>query len=101
MALAERYCGKFLFVRAGEALSLQLHERKDETIHVQSGLVQIEIGEERDALTKEVVSPGHAVRIRPGVVHRMRALEGSMILEVSTPDLDDVVRLEDRYGRST
>jgi mannose-6-phosphate isomerase-like protein (cupin superfamily) len=98
-SLTERYCGKMLIVHAGEALSLQLHRRKDETIHVHAGLVEVEMGEAADSLTTEVVMAGRGFRVRPGVVHRIRALEDSLILEVSTPDLDDVVRLEDAYGR--
>jgi mannose-6-phosphate isomerase len=97
---SDRYAGKELFVREGEALSLQLHERKDETIYVQRGRVEFQIGPGEGELATEVVGPGAAFRLRPGTVHRMRALEDSLLLEVSTPDLDDVVRLEDRYGRA-
>jgi mannose-6-phosphate isomerase len=99
-ALTESYCGKMLIVHAGEALSLQFHRRKDETIHVHAGLVEIEMSEDAESLATEVVTAGRGFRVRPGVVHRIRALEDSLILEVSTPDLDDVVRLEDRYGRT-
>jgi mannose-6-phosphate isomerase len=100
-ALSEHYCGKLLFVRAGEQLSLQYHRAKDETIHVQSGCAEIEIAHEAGAQAEsDTVEAGRSFRIRPGVVHRMRALEDTVFLEVSTPNLDDVVRLEDRYGRS-
>jgi mannose-6-phosphate isomerase len=99
-ALSEHYCGKVLFVRAGEQLSLQFHRRKDETIYVHSGRVEIEIGDPGGALDSEVVGPGRAFRLKPGVVHRWRALEDSVVLEASTPELDDVVRLEDNYGRA-
>jgi mannose-6-phosphate isomerase len=98
-AVTEHYCGKILFVRSGEALSLQLHRRKDETIYLHEGLAEVELGD-AGASAFEVVQPGRAFRIRPGVVHRLRALEDSLFLEVSTPQLDDVVRLADRYGRS-
>ena len=98
-ALGEQYCGKVLFVEAGETLSLQYHERKDETIHVHSGLVEISIGRDAADLGVETVGPGRGFRIRPGIVHRMRAVEDTLMLEVSTPELEDVVRLEDRYGR--
>jgi mannose-6-phosphate isomerase len=98
-ALTDSYCGKLLYVRAGEALSLQYHERKDETIYVAQGRAEIEIGDEQ-ARSAAVVGPGASFRITPGVVHRMRALEDTLFLEVSTPELDDVVRVEDRYGRS-
>ena len=100
-ALSERYCGKILFVRAGEALSLQFHERKDETIYLQQGKAEIEIAARDEAPVREVVAAGASFRIRPGTVHRLRALEDALFLEVSTPDLDDVVRLDDRYGRGS
>ena len=99
-ALSEKYCGKLIFVRAGEELSLQFHRVKDETIYVHSGRVELEIGDPGGTLDAEVVGPGHAFRLKPGVVHRWRALEDSIVLEASTPELDDVVRLEDRYGRA-
>jgi mannose-6-phosphate isomerase len=95
-----RYCGKIIFIRAGEQLSLQFHKAKDETIYVQSGRVEFEIGEPGKPIDKEVVPPGRAFRLEPGTVHRMRALEDTVMLEVSTPETDDVVRLEDRYGRA-
>jgi mannose-6-phosphate isomerase len=95
------YCGKLLFVRAGEELSLQFHREKDETIYVHEGRLEFEIGEEAGALTSDVVGPGTAFHLRAGTVHRMRALEDSLLLEVSTSQLDDVVRLEDRYGRAS
>jgi mannose-6-phosphate isomerase len=98
-AVTERYCGKLLFVRAGEALSLQYHRDKDETIYVHEGRAELEIGRQGEEPTPGLVGPGDSVRLRPGTVHRMRALEDTLFLEVSTPELDDVVRLEDRYGR--
>ena len=99
-ATTELYCGKVIFIRSGEQLSLQFHKAKDETIFVQSGRMELEIGEPGKPVDTEVVGPGRAFRLRPGTVHRMRALEDTTILEVSTPELDDVVRLEDRYGRA-
>ncbi len=99
-AVTPEYCGKLLFVRAGEALSMQLHRVKDETIYVHSGRVRFEIGDSADELHSGVIEPGTSFHIRPGVVHRMLALEDTLLLEVSTPYLDDVVRLEDRYGRA-
>jgi mannose-6-phosphate isomerase len=99
-ALTDDYCGKILFVKAGESLSLQFHREKDESWFVQSGRTQLEMGKPGDKTpNSEVVGPGAAFRIRPGTVHRIRALEDTMILEVSTPQLEDVVRLEDKYGR--
>ena len=98
-AEAEAYVGKLLFVRAGQALSLQYHEQKDESWLVESGRASLELGEVGgDLQTGEIVA-GDAFRYRPGTVHRGTAIEDTMILEVSTPHLDDVVRLDDRYGR--
>jgi mannose-6-phosphate isomerase-like protein (cupin superfamily) len=99
-AHSERYAGKVIFVRAGEQLSLQFHRTKDETVYVQSGRIELEIGDPGGTLDTEVVGPGHAFRLQPGVVHRWRALEDAVVIEASTPELDDVVRLEDRYGRA-
>jgi mannose-6-phosphate isomerase-like protein (cupin superfamily) len=98
-ALTDRYCGKILFVRAGEELSLQYHEAKDETLYLQSGLAEVVLGDRPDALRTVQAVPGDAFHLRPRTIHRLRALEDSTFLEVSTPELDDVVRLEDRYGR--
>jgi mannose-6-phosphate isomerase-like protein (cupin superfamily) len=99
-ALSEVYCGKVLFVRAGESLSLQFHREKDESWLVQGGRARVELGGVGErALKEEVIGPGAAFRFRPGTVHRVTALEDTTILEVSTPQLDDVVRLEDAYGR--
>jgi mannose-6-phosphate isomerase-like protein (cupin superfamily) len=99
-AEAERYVGKVLFVKAGESLSLQFHRVKDESWLIRDGRAKVELGSAGDALlNEEVVGPGACFRFRPGTVHRVTALEDTTILEVSTPDLDDVVRLEDRYGR--
>ena len=99
-ARSETYCGKVIFVRAGEQLSLQFHRVKDETIYVHSGRIQLDIGDPGGPLDTEVVGPGRSFRLRPGVVHRWKALEDSVVLEASTPELDDVVRLEDNYGRA-
>ena len=99
-AVTERYVGKLLFVKAGESLSLQFHRVKDESWLIRDGRVKVELGSAGDAMLKEeVVGPGSAFRFPAGTVHRVTALEDTTILEVSTPELDDVVRLEDRYGR--
>ena len=101
-ARTERYVGKILHVNKGESLSLQYHNVKDETVMVQSGLLLFQTrpaggeGELRDVEMK----PGDVFHITPGTLHRMTALEDCDIVEVSTPELDDVVRLEDRYGRA-
>ena len=94
------YVGKILHVEAGEALSLQYHEVKDETIHLLSGTLRFEVGPSADALEEVELAAGEGYRIRPGTVHRMVAITDCDILEASTPHLDDLVRLEDRYGRS-
>ena len=98
-ARTEEYVGKLLFVRAGQALSLQYHERKDESWLVQSGRATLELGAVGGALEANEIGPGECFRYRPGTVHRLTAIEDTTIIEVSTPQLDDVVRLEDRYGR--
>jgi mannose-6-phosphate isomerase-like protein (cupin superfamily) len=99
-ALTDRYCGKLLFVRAGEALSLQYHERKDESWYVHEGRAELELSAV-DADERELVeiAAGDSFRFRPLTVHRVRALEDTLVIEVSTADLDDIVRLEDAYGR--
>jgi mannose-6-phosphate isomerase-like protein (cupin superfamily) len=99
-ALADDYVGKVLFIKAGESLSLQFHRVKDESWLVQSGRAKLELGSVGDAVLKEeVIAAGASFRFRPGTVHRVSALEDTTILEVSTAHLNDVVRLEDRYGR--
>ena len=100
-AHGDAYVGKELFVRAGESLSLHFHRQKDESWLVQSGRAKLELGSAGDAVLKvEVVAAGATFRFRPGTVHRVTALEDTTIIEVSTPHLDDVVRLEDSYGRA-
>lgn len=100
-ALTEHYCGKLLLVRAGQSLSLQFHREKDEAWYVQEGRAELELAPAGQAVTAaEVIGPGAAFHFAPGTVHRVTALEDTLILEVSTPEIDDVVRLEDRYGRS-
>ena len=98
-AITDRYAGKILHVKKGEALSLQYHERKDEFQFVMSGAVDIEVGGPDGSLTTRRMSPGDTLHITPGTRHRLTAVEDTDIFEVSTPEIDDVVRLEDRYGR--
>ena len=99
-AVTERYAGKLLHVKAGESLSLQFHNVKDEAWYVLEGRAEVELGAPGESvLASEVVGPGAAFRFTPGTVHRVKAVEDTTILEVSTPELDDVVRLSDRYGR--
>lgn len=99
-AETEFYAGKLLQVRAGEALSVQYHERKDETLYLLSGSLRLWVGPSGGELTEVELREGQSVRIRPGTVHRMEARTECRILEASTPHLDDVVRLRDRYGRA-
>jgi len=100
-ALTDVYCGKVLFVKQGESLSLQFHREKDESWLIQSGRAKIELGAVGESVLKEeVVGPGAAFHYEPGTVHRITAIEDTTVLEVSTPHLDDVVRLEDSYGRA-
>jgi mannose-6-phosphate isomerase len=94
------YVGKLLFVKAGESLSLQYHEVKDEAWLVREGRARLELGDAGGGELEELeVAPGDAFRYPPGTVHRLTALEDTLVLEVSTPHLGDVVRVEDRYGR--
>lgn len=95
------YVGKVLHVEAGEILSLQYHEIKEETLHVFRGRVRLEVGPSADALETVEMGPGDGYHLPPGTVHRLEALESSDVLEASTPHLDDLVRLEDRYGRGS
>lgn len=100
-ALADAYCGKVLFVKAGHSLSLQYHRVKDESWYVQSGRARLELGAiGEDTLVVDEIGPGDSFHYRPGTVHRITALDDTTILEASTPQLDDVVRLDDRYGRA-
>ncbi len=100
-AVTERYAGKLLVIKAGESLSLQFHKVKDEAWYVLEGRAEIELGALGERiLAREVVGAGAAFRFPPGTVHRLRAVEDTTLHEVSTPELDDVIRLEDRYGRA-
>ena len=99
-ANTDRYVGKILHVKAGHSLSLQYHERKDETIHLLRGQMRFWAGPSVEALRELPFPQGESYRIAVGTVHRMEAVTDIDILEASTPDLDDVVRLEDRYGRA-
>jgi mannose-6-phosphate isomerase len=99
-AHTERYVGKILHIRRGESLSYQYHVVKDETVRLLSGLLEMDI-ESDGKRSKLRLAIGECLHITPGMKHRMVALEDCDVLEVSTPELDDVVRLEDRYGRVT
>ena len=94
------YAGKILHVRAGHRLSLQYHERKHETLMVLSGRVRMTLSTPGGELVYVDAPAGQVFEVAPGRVHRIEAIETSEMLEVSTPELDDVVRLSDDYGRS-
>ena len=97
-AKTDRYVGKLIHINAGHALSLQYHNKKDETIFLWSGKILFEIEKDGQLVSREML-PGESVHVTPPTVHRMTAIEDSDIMEVSTPELDDVVRLKDLYGR--
>lgn len=97
-AHTDRYVGKILHINAGQALSVQYHNKKDETVHLLNGelIYRVKLGDELEDMR---LTQGQSFRITPGTVHQMEAITDCDILEVSTPELDDVVRLQDRYGR--
>jgi quercetin dioxygenase-like cupin family protein len=97
-AHTDRYVGKLLHIKAGHALSLQYHERKDETIHLLRGEMIYRV-QENGVLRDVRMVEGDSFRNLPGTIHQMEAVTDCDVLEASTPDLDDVVRLSDRYGR--
>jgi mannose-6-phosphate isomerase len=100
-AETESYVGKILHINAGHALSVQYHTMKDETVHLLSGkiLYRVQRSGRNNELEDVHLKPGDSFRIAPGTVHQMEAVTDCEMLEVSTPHLDDVVRLKDRYGR--
>jgi len=97
-AKTDRYVGKILHIEAGHLLSLQYHERKDETIFLLRGEIVFRVQIDGE-LTERRMHEGERYHVTPGTVHQMEAVVTSDLLEVSTPELDDVVRLQDRYGR--
>jgi mannose-6-phosphate isomerase len=99
-AETDRYAGKILHIRAGFRLSLQHHRFKDETIRVLSGQMDLELEDDDGTLRTTRLEPGAAVRIAPGRRHRMSAVEDCDVIEVSSPELDDVVRHDDDFGRA-
>jgi mannose-6-phosphate isomerase-like protein (cupin superfamily) len=98
--ITDRYAGKVLHINKGEALSLQYHERKDEYQYVVTGAVDIELGGADGKLERHRMRAGDTLHITPGTRHRLTAVEDTDIFEVSSPEVEDVVRLEDRYGRA-
>jgi oxalate decarboxylase/phosphoglucose isomerase-like protein (cupin superfamily) len=98
-AVTDRYLGKLIHVDRGHQLSLQYHEQKDESIFIASGVVDLLLEDESGEVHVHRLTPGMAARVRPGRRHRFIGVEDSDIVEVSSPEIDDVVRLEDSYGR--
>ncbi len=100
-AHSERYVGKILHINAGHELSVQYHNRKDETVHLLSGEIVYRVQKDPndDALDDVQLRVGESFRITPGTIHQMVALTDCDVLEVSTPEVDDIVRLSDKYGR--
>jgi quercetin dioxygenase-like cupin family protein len=94
------YAGKILELKKGHRYSLQYHEKKEETQYIFSGKVKFTYGPDADHLEEKTLVPGEKIHIKTGMIHRAEALEDSQIFEVSTPELDDVVKLHDDYGRS-
>lgn len=100
-AHTDKYAAKLLYISAGHKLSLQYHENKSESILVLSGRIKFHWKEDGDPVARvSVMVPGESVDIPPGMIHRMEAIDNAVLAEVSTPELDDVVRIEDDYGRS-
>ncbi|MDD4635335.1 MAG: hypothetical protein PHS35_01805 [Dehalococcoidales bacterium] len=99
-ALTEDYAGKIIFIKKDHRLSLQYHRTKEETMHLFSGSVVFETGDSTSDLKQQIIRPGQSLHLTPGTLHRIKASEDSVILEVSTPELDDVTRLVDDYGRA-
>jgi mannose-6-phosphate isomerase len=99
-AKTRKYVGKVLFVKNGEELSLQFHRKKDETIYLNKGHLRFYFGDDRDNLKKINMRTGDSFHIPPHMLHKIIALRNSYIFEVSTPQIRDVVRLEDKYGRA-
>ncbi len=98
-AQSDRYVGKILHINAGHELSVQYHNRKDETVHLLSGEIVYRVQGKDEVLDDVRLRIGESFRITPGTIHQMVALTDCDVLEVSTPELDDVVRLSDKYGR--
>jgi mannose-6-phosphate isomerase len=100
-AHTDRYAGKLLYVNAGHRLSVQYHEAKDESSYLLSGRLLLSTGDDPNRLDVAEIDSGAAWRNEPGALHTIEAIEDSVVVEVSTPELDDVVRLSDRYGRAS
>ena len=100
-AYTDRYAVKILHINRGKRLSLQYHNRKDETLYLLNGRMQLELEDDGGSIVQHVVGPGQSFRVPAGRRHRIHALEECRVLEASTPELDDVVRIQDEYGRAS
>ncbi len=98
-AVTDRYLGKLIHVNKGHQLSLQYHVQKDELIYIASGLLDLVLEDDAGEVHVHRMTPGMSARVRPGRRHRFVAVEDTDLFEVSSPEIDDVVRLEDSYGR--
>ena len=98
-AHTDRYVGKMLIIETGKRLSLQRHEIKDESILVREGRLRLYLEDDDGVVREHELGPGEARRIPTGRVHRFEAIERCELVEVSTPELDDVIRIEDDFGR--
>ncbi len=98
-AQTDRYVGKILVIEAGRRLSLQRHRVKDESIYVTSGRLRLSLEDDEGTVCVEEIGPGEFRRVPTGRIHRYEAIERCELIEVSTPELDDVVRIEDDFGR--
>lgn len=96
----EHYAGKVLFIKKGHRYSLQYHEKKQESQFIYSGKAKLTFGKDENNLAEKILEPGDKFDVLPYVIHRVEGLEDTTIFEVSTPELDDVVKLADDYGRS-
>ena len=99
-AYTDHYAGKILHIDRGKRLSLQYHNRKDETLYLLNGRMRLDLEDDGGALVQHEVQPGESFRVPAGRRHRIHALEECRVLEASTPELDDVVRIQDEYGRA-
>ncbi|MGA7987356.1 MAG: cupin domain-containing protein [Candidatus Dormiibacterota bacterium] len=99
-AITDRYLGKIIHIDRGQSLSLQYHVQKDEWIFVDTGLLELQLEDDHGDMETHALTPGMSAHVRPGRRHRFVAVEDTDLIEVSSPEIDDVVRLEDSYGRA-
>lgn len=99
-AHTDKYAGKILEIKKGHRYSLQYHEKKQETQYIYKGKVKLTYGTDKTSLQEKILNTGDKIDVAPYTIHRLEALEDSEVFEVSTPDLEDVVKLHDDYGRN-